>query len=367
MITSNSHNGNIDVDMPSKTLSSYLTTSQMNSSFSSSALNILSLNIRSLAGKFDILRDYLATTTTKFSIIALQEVWSVERNFSLPDFHQLQSQSRDRGEKIDRNCGGGAAFFINKNFDFEPLPELNFFIKGVYESVWLLLTDKKNKKGQKILVGSIYRPDTAPRADICLALKTHNNILNLISKNKVYRKSKLFICSDFNLDLLQTLTSQNVSDYSSAHSIHGLNSLINISAHITPTSAKVIDHVFSNTPSATCRTGVLLEHFSDHLPLVISDSSFKVSTPQPDPPVRIFSKDNIKAYLTLLKNTSFVIDVENVEGSFNSFFDILTQAAEISFPLKPKKKKVKNKISPWITKGLIKSATTKKEAFHQKD
>ena len=170
------------------------------------------------------------------------------------------------------------------------LPELNYFIKGVYESIWLVLTDKGNKKGQKILVGSIYRPDTAPKADIKLALLTHNNILLKISQSKILNKCKLFICSDFNLDLNQALASQPVSDYISSHASHGLNSLISISAHPTPTSAKLIDHIYSNTPISTCKTGVLLEHFRDHLPLVISDETIQPTTQLPDPLTRLFSK-----------------------------------------------------------------------------
>ena len=363
MAHTNSQLGANSIDPPSDTCSSYLTTSQMDSFFPPLAFNIMSLNTRSLGGKFDSLKDYICATTTKFSVIALQEVWSAERHFPLPGFHPLQAQTRDQGGLVNTNCGGGAGIFVSKSFDMEPLPELNTFLKGIYESVWLLITDKGNKKGQKLLIGSIYRPDTAPRADISLALKAHESILSQISKNKKLKKCKIFICSDFNLDLKQALSSQTVSDYITTHSTHNLNSLVTISAHPTPTSSKLIDHIFSNSTKANCKTGVLIEHFSDHLPLILSDTSVKLSELLPDPPSRNFSKTNIKTYLSLLKTATFTIDPTNPKNSFDSFFNIITEAAHISFPLKLNKKGKRPKTSPWITKGLVKSAATKKILF----
>ena len=169
--------------------------------------------------------------------------------------------------------------------------------------------------------------------------------------------------SNFNLDLGLALTSQTVKDYLLTHSTNGLSSLINLSAHPTPTSSKIIDHIFSNTMSSQCITSVLEEHFSDHLPLVISDMSVKLSTQLPDPPSRHFSKPNTRAYFTLLKNVTFLIDDDDVKGSFDSFFKIITGAAETAFPLRPSKKSKKLLLIPWITKGLIKSVTTKKKIF----
>ena len=85
----------------------------------------------------------------------------------------------------------------------------------------------------------------------------------------------------------------------------------------------------------------------------------------PDPPTRNFSKENKKAYLNLLKNTNFMVDENDPEGSFNTFFQILTLAAETAFPLKTKKTK-KSIVNPWITKGLAISAKTKKRLFLSK-
>ena len=360
--TSSQHFGTQGLDFQSGKKCFYMTTAQMSSHFPEHALNILSLNVRSLQSKFDRLSDFVISTKTSFPVIALQEVWSVRKQLSLPGYHPLQSQSRDQSGPINPNCGGGVGLYVAKNLDFEPLPSLNTFIKGVYESVWLLLTDKGNKGGQKFIVGSIYRPDTAPRANINLALELHENILNKIKTNKILKKCKIYIMSDFNLDLSLSNNHQPVKDYLLNQAVFGLNALVTISAHPTSTSSKVIDHVFSSILPSQCIAGVLNEHFSDHLPVVISDLSTRLAEPTPDPPTRSFSKNNIKDYLTLLKSATFIVNPDDIKGSFDSFFNIITTAADTAFPLKAKKSR-KNKGSPWITRGLIKSSQQKKKLF----
>ena len=71
--------------------------------------SVLSHNIRSLSGKFDELKVFLAGLQNfPFSIIALQEVWSVNRNFKIEGYELLEYATRDKTQsKCNPNCGGG--------------------------------------------------------------------------------------------------------------------------------------------------------------------------------------------------------------------------------------------------------------------
>ena len=345
---------------------SYISLEQINKHFSDKAFSIMALNVRSLASCFDELKELTSKIKAPFSVISLQEVWSISKAYSLPDFHPLQTMTRDREGPVNPNCGGGVGIYVHKSLDFEPLPSLNSFIKGVYESVWVQVKDKNTKNGQSVIVGSIYRPNTPPLANLDLAISTHTAILDKIKSNKHLSKSKIFITSDFNLDISASLTSEVVNDYITLQASYGLSPLITISAHPTPTSNKVIDHIFSSVPPQTTLSGVLLEHLSDHLPLVLSDFSTTMSKQLPAHKTRNFSEANIKNYINLLKKCDFSISLENPKLSFDNFFLLITEAADLAFPLKEVGKKGRSKTCPWMSGGLLKSAKTKKVLFTKK-
>ena len=338
----------------------------MDSTFPKKCFNLLSLNARSLASCFDDLNNLIEKSKTPFSVISLQEVWSTAKCFKLQGFHPLQSMTRDKGGPINSNCGGGVGIFVSTSFDFEPLPILDTFIRGVYESIWCIVTDKSDRDGQPYLIGSIYRPNTPPRCNLPLALTTHNEILFKISGDRRLSKCKIIITSDFNLDLDLFLTSNQVNEYVTSQATFGFSSVVSLSAHPTNSSNKVIDHIFTSIPKTSIMSGVLTEHLSDHLPLIFSDLSSTTSSKIPPPPTRDLSKANIKCYISLLNTIQFNIDESKVEESFNSFFSLITEAAELSFPPKTQKIKRNQNPSPWMTKGLLISSKTKKKLFSQK-
>ena len=346
---------------------------QLNEKFGKKSFNIFSLNVRSLASCYDDLCDLLTKASTPFSIVTLQEVWSVSKSYPIPGFHPLQALTRDMNGPLNANCGGGVAIYISSTLDYEPLPSLNTFITGIYESIWVLVSNKSNKSKQKTIIGSVYRPNTPPLASSTKALEYHNQILERIRSDKLLNKCKLFISSDYNLDLKLSHTSEPVTDYLALQASFGLSPLISICAHPTPTSSKIIDHVFCSIPPASTMSGVLLEHLSDHLPVIVSDLTTQVNFKMPDPPTRSFSKTNISTYLKLIKSTNFSIssltdtaspvDDDVVKGHFDNFFQLITEAAELSFPLKPFKGKKHHSNSPWMSKGLLVSAKTKRVLF----
>ena len=93
---------------------------------------ILSQNVRSLGGKFDLLRDYLGRKKdTQITCIALQEVWSIARNYELPGYHQFVYNTRDKGKTLNSNCGGGVGFFISNSLDYEVVQFKDEFVEGI--------------------------------------------------------------------------------------------------------------------------------------------------------------------------------------------------------------------------------------------
>ena len=70
------------------------------------------------------------------------------------------------------NCGGGVGLFIKNNLNYTLLEFQNQFISGVYESLWIKID--LGKSGS-VIVGNIYRPNTAPLASLQGALNYLSN------------------------------------------------------------------------------------------------------------------------------------------------------------------------------------------------
>ena len=125
--------------------------------------SVYSHNIRSLHGNHSNLLDTLSNCLPhKFSIVALQEVWSCHNIQDIPGYSKIEFNSRDKNTIPNPKCGGGVAFYIDNKFNYEILSFENQFKCGIYESIW---TNVDFGGGKGKIIGNIYRPNTAPMAD----------------------------------------------------------------------------------------------------------------------------------------------------------------------------------------------------------
>ena len=70
--------------------------------------SMLSFNIRSLHGKFEEFKDFLSDVKNRFSIICLQEIWSVSCEYPLEGYQSIVFNTWDALLSTpNRNCGGG--------------------------------------------------------------------------------------------------------------------------------------------------------------------------------------------------------------------------------------------------------------------
>ena len=134
-----------------------------------------------------------------FSVIALQEVWSIAREYTIPTYHKLEYCTRDMNNLTPNpNCGGGVGMFIHNKFSYEVLSIESAVIPGVYESMWVKV---EVSKGQYKIIGNVYRPNSAPLADLGRAITNHKYIIECLKANKSYKNCEIQILSDFNVNL----------------------------------------------------------------------------------------------------------------------------------------------------------------------
>ena len=135
-----------------------------------------------------------------FSVIALQEVWSISREFSIQSYHKLEYCTRDMNQPIPSpNCGGGVGMFIHNKFSYEVLSLDCSFLPGVYESMWVKI---EVSKGKYKIIGNVYRPNSAPLANLGRAITNHTLIIESLKANKSHKNCEIQVLSDFNINLL---------------------------------------------------------------------------------------------------------------------------------------------------------------------
>ena len=244
----------------------YYEVSELKTTFIESKNNFstYSHNIRSINGHWDNLLDILnLAQPIKFSVIALQELWSVQKNYSLDGYGKFEYITRDKNGPLNPNCGGGVGLFIDSKYkDYEVLTNESVFIPHTYESIWVKI---RTKTGRDKIIGNIYRPNTAPRANIELAIQTHMNILEQILSNKDHAKCDIQILGDFNVNMLNFETHGLTNDY-----INGLISksfipVINLPTRVKHQSATLLDHIWTNKLCNMYTAGIIIDSLSDHL------------------------------------------------------------------------------------------------------
>ena len=119
-----------------------------------------------------------------------------------------------------------------------------------------MCTDIIIPNGKNIVVASVYR---APNTDLSM-LNDHIEYIFNNCKNK-----KVYLCDDFNVDLLKYSCHDATSNFIDQLYSYGLHPLIMRPTIITKESAKIIDNIFTNELQRITSSGIIINDLSDHL------------------------------------------------------------------------------------------------------
>ena len=229
-----------------------------------------------------------------FSVIALQEVWSVSREYNIPTYHKLEYCTRDMNDPTPNpNCGGGVGFFIHNKFSYEVLSIESAVIPGIYESMWVKV---EVSKGQFKIIGNVYRPNSAPLADLGRAITNHKYIIECLKANKSYKNCEIQILSDFNVNLLNFAQHDLTNTYLESMFSLGLLPVITRPTRVHHTSATLIDHIFSSNKLKGYIAGIIISSLSDHFPTFYIEECKTVKISPKPFKTRIINEKTIPGY-----------------------------------------------------------------------
>ena len=145
-------------------------------------------------------------------------------------------------------------------------------------------------------------------------------------------------------------------------------SIINKPTRITKHSATAIDNIFTNSVfNNSLETGIIQTDISDHFPIYVATKSINLSNYPSKISIqkRIINEKSMLSFKNEICRTNW-IDVTNTECpnvSYNLFSNKFLSLYEKHFPLKTFNIKTKNILSPWITKGIMKSSKQKQKLY----
>ena len=193
----------------------------------SNGLSIIHFNARSLNANFHSIIHTLQTLNITFDIIAISETWTesnVTTEYDLPHyqvFHKARHYKK----------GGGVALYVNDRIDCTLIESKLVVVENMFECVTVELNRRKMKN---VIVSCMY---TTPGANVGAFCESVDNILSDIKSKKT-----MYICGDFNIDILKHNTHNYTRTFLDYMYSFGLYPLITKPSRITDITEKYYAH-----------------------------------------------------------------------------------------------------------------------------
>ena len=301
-------------------------------------LNIIHLNIRSVATNLDEFLVNLRKFQGVFHIIVLTETWLDQ----ISDWTELRGYKSFHTIRTGRK-GGGVSILVNERISCTELSELSL-VSAEYESICV----KVSSGSYSYHIFGVYRPPSCN-------LSVFNAVFFPIVRN-LGTNNSCVVVGDFNVDSLSQSASGPMEEFLDLFSVELFSQLIDIPTRVSNTCSTCLDHIYINFP-IHCLSGVLDVTVSDHLPIFCSIPSFfqRESNIQ-KVRFRDYSDDNILLFTNNLYNeleNFHVFDNFDIDDKFDILNKVIIKLHNRFFPILSKNISAKRLNSPWINDNLL--------------
>ena len=192
------------------------------------------------------------------------------------------------------------------------------------------------EKDENVIVSCMCR---TPGANVGAFCESVDNILSDIKSKKT-----MYICGDFNIDILKHNTHNYTRTFLDYMYSFGLYPLITKPSRITDITATLIDKIFTNELQFQVNSGLLITDISDHLPVfAICGNQFVCRCATPSQYRRIINTSTTDKLIAELNQRTWpnVIGTLYVNLSYNNvvceFRDLLNKHCPVKRVLKTRK------------------------------
>ena len=219
----------------------------------------------------------------------------------------------------------------------------------------------ENKKSNNIVISGIYRP---PRGNIN-NFKGH--LKKTMSKRSLSNKH-VILTGDLNINSLDYSSNEHVKDFFDTCFQNSFVPIINRPTRVTRKSATCIDHILTNSLIDTeIESGIFKSEISDHFSIFCKIKT-NISTTSDKTIIykRKINDEAIDDFKYLLQHAGLNnVMYTSTNESYNNFLNKFCELYDVAFPETKIEIKIKNLLSPWITKGLAKSSKRKQKLWER--
>ena len=312
------------------------------------SFGIMHFNIRGLAGKINELQNLITTAKEQgvlLHVILLCETFIKDLHVNYCNIEDYDFVYSNRSGRM----GGGIGIYVHKTVDYIERPDLNVFLDGKVESVFIEI--KFNRKS--LIVGEIYR---VPNIGIHESIEHYSRILRSISATN----ADVILGTDQNIDLLKLDQSSAVRDFVNECTSFGFFPCTDKATRVTTETQTAIDNIYTRGISNCCRAGILETSLSDHYPIVMCidiPNTRRSKNERVTIQFRNESNENMRRLDTeLLRSDWSVLSNGDLNDAYEAFMRILTMLIDQIMPIKTKSIRYDKLIRvPWFTQGIRKS------------
>lgn len=296
-----------------------------------------SLNIASLPLHIEELRIWILNQN--LDILAINETrldGSVpNESVHIPNY-QIVRNDRNRN-------GGGVCIYIRNSVNFVDKSRL------ILNEIEALCIEINKPQSKPFVVMSCYRP---PNADAKQFFENLQLIVNRLDSGN----TELFILGDLNCNMLPSHNNSPKNELNSLCELHQLDQLISTPTRITSNTRTLIDIILTNRPHRIVSSGVIHLSISDHsLVYAIRKISVSSKTSHTITEIRNFKNFCVDDFNDDLKNIPWG-EVDKFDDPNQMwccwkmmFLGVINKHAPL------KKKRIRNKKSPWLNAGIKRS------------
>ena len=305
-------------------------------------LNILAYNINSVPKHLDDFSiQCLNRLQMDFDVIGFCETRLTNSICNIYDLSEYTSEFKNKS-----TVGGGLVLYIHDKYQYKVLDGISFQLPHI-ESLFV-----KVSLPSVFIIGIIYRP---PNSDVVDFMSCLENVLNFLLSQGNY---PCYIMGDLNINLLRR-NDAHVCQLLNLFYSYYYYPTITKPTRVTPTTATLIDHIWTNNMENYETSGIIYTTISDHFPIF---SSFSLSSCGIDPIFisvfkRKFTNESICNFKEQLGNYDWKSEIigNDVNEEYDSYIRKFYTHYEENFPLREIKVKKNHMGKPFITTGITKS------------
>ena len=316
-------------------------------------LSIMHINIRSLPRNGNNLVAYLDLLKIKFNIVCISETWLNDNRIIDDLFPEYNAYHSMRG--TDKSPGGGVSIFVHKRFKSE---ELCGFTCN-QEHIECIFVRILGSSGPNITIGTCYRKPTNSNASAFISALA--NMITRIDSNDLK-----FIAGDFNFNLFNIETDNNVSAFMDSLLSLGLINTISKPTRELGEAISLLDNIFISN-SIPQVSGTIYWDISDHYPVFsIVKDMFSPGLGKETIKFRLINDFTLDNLAQSLWNHDFdnLINIENIDSALECLEDTIMYYYNVHCPIITKVITKKDREKPWIN-NFIKKIIKSRENYYK--